>query len=233
VTFDNNRFGDPLVGTFKAGYFRPSFPFKVGLLKDIKTVVEVFPERIESFLRQIGADGPEANHSLSVNVDYPGNSFLHKPSIPSTPVDYGVVLRECGDLTAFPNGFSLVTNLRLYIADDFNVVSTPPPSGHGIAEPFYPPASLFAPEKRYGAEFDPLHLRIGGQLGSLAGESPGGESVHLLDMKTASDREIDHGEVEVNLAPIRHPAALPPITMMNWLVVLRERRPEFHGGGSN
>jgi hypothetical protein len=233
VTFENARFGDPAVGTFKAGYYRPSFPFKADLLRDTKTVVEVFPERFGSFLRQIGADGPEINHSLSVNVDYPGNSYIQKPSNPSTALDYGVVLRECGDLTAFSKGFSLVTNLRLYIGDNFNVVPKTPPSGSGIPEPFYPPASLFAPEKRYGAEYDPLHLKIGGQLGSLAGDSSTGESVHLLDMKTGSEREFDHGQLEVNLAPIRHPAALPPITMMNWLVVLRERRPEFHVGGSN
>jgi hypothetical protein len=33
--------------------------------------------------------------------------------------------------------------------------------------------------------------------------------------------------VQVNLRPIRHPAELPPITMMNWLVLLQERRREF------
>jgi hypothetical protein len=32
----------------------------------------------------------------------------------------------------------------------------------------------------------------------------------------------------VNLKPIKHPAELPPITMMNWLVVLEERRKEFY-----
>jgi hypothetical protein len=28
----------------------------------------------------------------------------------------------------------------------------------------------------------------------------------------------------MNLRPITHPAELPPITMMNWLVVLEEKR---------
>ncbi|MFM2243164.1 MAG: hypothetical protein RLZ97_2019, partial [Verrucomicrobiota bacterium] len=42
--------------------------------------------------------------------------------------------------------------------------------------------------------------------------------------------DVDHDQIEVNLAPIKHPAALPPITMMNWLVVLEERRREYYEG---
>ena len=66
-------------------------------------------------------------------------------------------------------------------------------------------------------------------MGSLAGGNSGQE-VHLLDMKTASESDVDHDQIEVNLAPIKHPAALPPITMMNWLVVLEERRREYYEG---
>jgi hypothetical protein len=228
VTFDNARFGDPIVGTFKSGYFRPSYPFEVRLLNDTKWVVEVYPQRMKAFLALIGADGPEINHSLAVNVDYPGNPELSRPSIPPTELDYGAVLRECGNLTDFPGGFSLVTNLRLYIADDFNVVETTPPLDSGIPGPFYPPSSLFAPEKRYGAEITPNHLHIGGQLGNLAGDTGAdGAKVHLLDMKSANGLDLAHDRVNVNLTQIRHPAALPPITMMNWLIVVEERRAAF------
>lgn len=230
VTFENTRFGDPIVGTFKDGYFRPSYPFEVAYLRDSKWVVEVYPERMKAFLELIEADGPEVNHSLAVNVDYSGDVNLSRPSIPTTDLDYGVVLRECGDLTDFPAGFSLVTNLRLYIADDYNVVKTSPPLDSGITGSFYPPSSLFAPEKRYGAEIAPNHLEIGGQLGNLAGDSgENGAKVHLLDMKSAGGIDLAHDRVNVNLTQIRHPAALPPITMMNWLVVVEERRAGFHG----
>ena len=232
VTFDNNRFGDPLVGTFKAGYFRPSLPFKSSLLRETKMVLEIFPERFELFLDQIGADGLDTNHSLSVNVDHVNNSFIDEPSIPPSNLDYGVVLKECGDLTSFTSGFSLVTNLRLYIADNFNTVTTSPPVGSGLAEPFYPPTSLFAPEKRYGGEYDPLSLQIGGQAGTLAGESGGG-SHHLFDVKNASDEGIAYDQIEANLSPIAHPAALPPITVMNWLVVIQERQPALYEVGQN
>ena len=54
----------------------------------------------------------------------------------------------------------------------------------------------------------------------------------LLDMVDASEADMAHDKVEVNLAPILHPAALPPITMMNWLVVVEERRAEFYAASS-
>lgn len=233
VTFNNARFGDPLVGTVKSGFYRPSYPFEVTMLHDTKHCVTVYPERFASFLEQIDADGPDVNDSISVNVDYPGSAFLQKPSIPCTELDYGVILKECADITSFTKGFSLVTNLRLYIADDFNVAETTIPPGSGLAAPFFPPCSLFAPEKRYGAEMDPYKLKLSGQLGSLAGGSDsGGESVHLLDLKTAREAAVAHDQIEANLMSIKHPAALPPVTMMNWLVVLEERRREMYEGGA-
>ena len=230
VQFTNARFGDPLVGSLKFGYYRPSYPFKVALLQDEKWCVEVYPERMKGFLETVGADDPSVNHSLVVNVAYPGHAYLEQPSIPCTELDYGVVLKECADLSEFDNGFSLVTNLRLYIADDFNTVAVPPPLDSGIPSPYYPPSSLFAPEKRYGAEIDPFKLSISGQVGNLAGDSGGGgdSAVHLLDLKTGSDVDVAHSNIAVHLSQIRHPSALPPVTMMNWLVMVEERRAELY-----
>lgn len=233
VEFSNDTFGDPNVGYRKAGYSRPSVPFAFTWLHESKPCLEIRPERFPEFLELIGADGPEVNHSMAVNVDHPGNSHIHKPSIPSTDFDYGVIVKEAADLTEFTRGFSLVTNLRVYLADDFNVVQGTPPAGWDEAAdgPYYPPASLFAPEKRYGGEIEPLGLQVSGQLGSLAGkDGEDGESVHLLEMRTARDNDVARDQVQVNLSQIAHPAALPPVTMMNWLIVLEERRAEFHEG---
>lgn len=230
VTFNNARFGDPLVGVVKNGYYRPSFPFEVTILHDTKQCLTVYPERFKSFLAQIGGDAPDKNNSLCINVDYPGSAYLQKPTIPCTDLDYGVIVRECADLTDFTKGFSMVTNLRLYIADDFNTTAMTPPAGSGLPSPFYPPCSLFAPEKRYGAEVDPFKLNISGQLGSLAGGGTGGSEVHLLDLKTSSNADVAHDDVVVNLAAIAHPAALPPITMMNWLIVIEERHRALYEG---
>jgi len=147
-----------------------------------------------------------------------------------------VLLYECDDLTSFKEkGFSLVTNMRLYIGDDFNVVSTTPPTNSGLPSPYYPAASLFAPEKRYGTDLDPFEVKITGQLGHLGGDTGvGGSQVHLLDLKNGSETETAKDRINVNLKPITHPAELPPITMMNWLVVVEERHKEFYtGNGTN
>jgi hypothetical protein len=140
-------------------------------------------------------------------------------------------MTDCDNLTLFTRGFSLVTNLRLYVADDFNVVTTTPPVGSGLAQPFYPPVSLFAPERRFGGEIDPFRVTMSGQLGSLAGDNRV-NPVRMLDLKLASSNLADPGRITVNLKPIAHPAALPPVNMINWLVVMQERRREFYGEGA-
>ena len=238
VSFSNSRFDDPIVGTIKEGYFRPSAPYKVKLLPSGKTCMAIYPQRMKAFLELINAAGPEVNNSLVVNVDYTtttGSIWLTKPSIPCTDLDYGVILQECSDLTSFTKGFSLVTNLRTYIGDDFNVfplAADKYPAGYAplAGESYYPPCSLFSPEKRYGVEMNPMGVNLRGQVGSLAkadkvnagDDAPA--TIRPLDSKNLSNQVIAADKITVNLKPIRHPAELPPITMMNWLVVLEELR---------
>lgn len=228
VTFNNATFGDPLVGTFKAGYFRPSYPFEVKSLASGKTCVAVYPQRFAAFLTALGADSTAVNHSLVVNVDYTEPTpcgLLSKPSIPCTDLDYGVILQECANLTSFTKGFSLVTNLRLYYGDDFNQVAATAPTGY-VGE-YYPPCSIFAAEKRYGVNVDPLAVEMAGQMGSLIAEDAAAPS-RPLDVKFGSGTDIPSHRMHVNLRPITHPADLPPISMMNWLVLLEERKSEYY-----
>jgi hypothetical protein len=229
ITYNNARFGDPLVGVEKLGYYKPSYPFEVKMLPSGKICIAVYPQRFANFLTSLNADGTPVNNSLVVNVDYTTtgiNSTAYKPSIPCTDLDYGLIIQECADLTSFSKGFSLVTNLRTYIGDDFNVVQATPPTGYTPNGVYYPPVSLFAPEKRYGVDVDPFAVKFGGQVGSLASETAA-NPVRPLDSKTVSGTDLTASRITVNLRPIRHPAELPPITMMNWLVVLEERRKEF------
>lgn len=236
ITFNNKDWGDPNVGVGKFGYFRPQCPFEIKILLG-DYAVAVYPERIPAFLGALAADGPDKNHSLVVNVDYSTtgmNNPVYKPSIPCGENDCRVLLYECDNLTPFTKGFSLVTNLRLYIGDDFNVVSTTPPAGSNLPTPFYPPASLFAPEKRYGTDLDPFEVKIAGQLGHLGGDDESGDQVHLLDLKMGSGSDAAADKIDVNLKAITHPAELPPITMMNWLIVVEERHKAFYTGiGAN
>lgn len=238
ITFNNATFGDPLVGTLKRGYYRATYPFEIKLLHGTKPSIAIYPERFPAFLAALGADSTAVNHSLVINVDYTTsgiNDPNFKPNIPCAEEDYGVLLTECDDLTAFTKGFSLVTNLRLYIGDDFNVVATTPPLGSGLPSPYYPPTSLFAPEKRYGTDFDPFKVQIAGQMGHLKGDDGTTDNpVHLLDLKMASETTAAAANIDVNLRPITHPAELPPVSMMNWLVMVEERRKMFYSGaGAN
>jgi hypothetical protein len=228
VSFSNGRFGDPLWGIFKGGYYKPSYPFEIKTLSSGKYCVAVYPERFAAFMNLLGADSLSVNNSLVVNVDYLNNVLLRKPSIPCTELDYGVILQECGNLTSFPKGFSLVTNLRLYIGDDVNTTAATPPSGYTppSGTTYYPPWSCFAPEIRYGVNTDPFAVTVSGQIGSLASETDTNPT-RPLDSKTLSGAVVAPDRLSMNLRPIRHPAELPPIIMMNWLVVLEERRKEY------
>lgn len=226
VTFNNARFGDPLVGTVKSGYYKPSYPFEVKTMTSGKICIAVYPQRFAKFLASLNADSTAVNNSLVVNADYTVANIT-KPSIPCTDLDYGLILQECADLTSFTKGFSLVTNFRTYIGEDFNIVQATPPSGYTPASGlYYPPCSLFTPEKRYGVDVDPFAVRLGGQIGSLASDTSA-NPIRPLDSKNKSGNAITADRITVNLRPIVHPAELPPITMMNWLVVLEERRKEF------
>jgi len=230
VTFNNARFGDPLVGTVKNGYYRLSLPFEYVIMTSQQKCLAIYPQRFAKFLIALNADSTAVNNSLAVNVDYTpatGSTWLKAPNMnPCTIQDYGLILRECHDMTDFKTGFSLVTNLRTYIGDDFNttVQSTLPPyyvPAPGIK--YYPPCSLFMPEKRYGVDTDPFFVKVGGQIGSVASDTVT-TPIRPLDAKAMSGTAFASNRITVNLCPIVHPAELPPITMMNWLVVLEERR---------
>jgi hypothetical protein len=229
ILFENGNFGDPTVGTVKTGYYKPRYPFEIKNLTNGKRCIAVYPERFQMFMNLLGADGLAINNSLAINVDYVNSTNLTKPLIPCTENDYGVILQECGDLTSYSKGFSIVTNLRLHIGDDFNIVTTTPPAGYTPPDgaSFYPPTSLFTPEKRYGVDLDPFAVEFSGRVGSVASEDAD-TPIRPLDSTTVSGLSLSGNKVTMNLSTIGHPAELPPITMMNWLIVLEEKRDEFY-----
>ncbi len=235
ITFDNATFGDPKVGTLKNGYKRARAPFTTTSGPGGKICIEIYPERFPKFLAALGGDPvtgtisptlPYLNNSIVVNSDYKTMTTVRKPSFPSTMADYGLIMNECADLSAFTKGFSLVTNYRLYIGSDFNTSNIVPPVGYTGTLPYYPPCSLFAPEKRYGWEMNPYSVGLMGQVGSLASESASTPS-RPLDSVGMDETPLNAGNTRINLRPLVDPADLPPVTMMNWLVVIEERRREF------
>jgi hypothetical protein len=75
-----------------------------------------------------------------------------------------------------------------------------------LPSPYYPPASLFAPEKRYGTEVDPWKVELEGQLGSLADDNDDGDPVRLLDLTLGSEASADPDRInppETDPAPGR------------------------------
>lgn len=210
--------------------------------------VKVWPERIPAMLSALGADPTSINHSLVVNVNYTGVG----PTIPLAPAvgipgrepisaKYNLILTGCEDLTAFPRGFSLVTNMNLNLYSRFNQVpyaTTNLPLGYvpavTTANPdglFWPPCSLFAPSKTIGKDTIPLSgYDFEGQLNSLKfddGTNAVANQVQPLASIAVTGLPIVAANKTANLRQKRHPIEIPPVTMMNWLILLEERRREY------
>jgi hypothetical protein len=199
----------------------PQVPFDVTVLSGNRPCVVIKPELFAAYLAFLGADSLSVNSSIAVNANYRDSTVVKKPTFPCIDSDIGLILTDCTDLTSFTKGFSVVTNFRLYIADDFNIVSTTPPSG--ITGTFFPPASLYAPERRFGSADEPWKVLQAGTVGSLASDDST-TPIRPFDLKTGGGAAMAADKISVNLKPITHPGALPPITMMNWLIVLEEKR---------
>lgn len=212
-------------GIFEAG--GDTFPFHIDKSYSGRPCLAIYAERLTAWLQNNNAGYFETNKSISVNVDYINNAAIVKPPFPTGVTDLAVMLMDAKDLTIFPRGFSLVTNMRLIFTDDINITPTTAPDGviMPAGEQFYPPVSFFSPEKRFGDSGIALKIDLDGQLGSLAKDNS--EPVRIADLKSSFADEIIPENIEANLKTIDHPAALPPINMMNWMVVVREIHPKY------
>lgn len=204
-----------------------TFPFHVENSASGRPCIAVYLERLKDYLIAKNAGHFDVNKSISINSDWTGNISIERPPFPSAGGDMAVMLLDAKDLTAYTDGFSLITNMRLIIADDVNIVPTVVPAGVIVpaGDQYYPPLSFFAPEKRYGDSGIALKVDIDGQLGSLAKGNV--NPVHIIDLKSGVADEIVPSNITANLNAITHPAALPPINMMNWMVVIREIHPKY------
>lgn len=183
-------------------------------------------EKIPAFLVSLGADNETKNNSLSV---WANNSLptVRQPQIPTNSnLDMAVILRNCEDLSAFSKGLSIVTDHRVYFAENFNQVQLPGiPLGSGIpmGADFYPPVSVFAAEKRFGTNFgNAAAVHLEGQLTSLSDDRNTTENPLDLRESATLDRQLSHDKVSAALSQILSPAQLPPVTKMAWLVVVEE-----------
>ena len=199
------------------------FPFQTDTLENGRNVLVVNLDRLADFLDTIpDAAGSSVNNSLYL---YPNSdeATVIEPSVPSVETDLAVTLRGGKDLTAFTTGFSVVTDMRLYIAESLNDVATTPPLNSNLpaGSEFFPPLSIFAPEKRFGetgAISTPVNLR--GQISSL--KNSASDTFNPLELIGADDNRVESDLMEAELVDLHSPAELPPIHLMNWLITIEE-----------
>lgn len=199
------------------------FPFQTDHLSVGRRALVLYLDRLPAFLAHLGDAADSAvNNSIYIYPDS-SESTVKAPSMPSSPDDLAVSMSGGEDMSAFPAGFSLVTNLRLYIGASVNAKAVTPPSGSGLAPgtEYYPPVSFFASEKRFGSTATFVHpLNLKGQLNSLKTDE--NDEFRPLDFRAGNEQAVDAGLISAELKPLRSPAELAPVHLMNWLVVIEE-----------
>jgi hypothetical protein len=162
------------------------------------------------------------NNSLYI-MPLSGESTVLIPSIPAAEADMAVSLRGGKDLTPYTRGFSLVSRYRVYIADTLNAVPAATPANAGLpaGHVYYPPLSIFAPEKRFGESLSiDQPVELSGQINSL--KTSATDTVNPLEFMSGDDERIASNKIDANLTSLKSPAELPPIHLMNWLITIEE-----------
>lgn len=226
-----NEYGGVMVREYERGnnwpteaqYGGSSFPFQSGELSNLRNALIVHLDRLPGFLESIPDAGHiDKNNSIHITAVGPHDS-VQTASIPSLASDMAVTLRDGKDMTDYTKGFSIVTDHRLYIAETINATKATLPAHSGLPSgtDFYPPLSLFAPEKRFGESLDAVKpVMLAGQLGSLKNTT--GDTFNPLELKKSNDEVLEAHRVAAELTSIKSPAELPPINLMNWMITIEE-----------
>lgn len=200
-----------------------TFPFQSDELDTTRNALIIHMDRLPAFINGLSnSGGMSKNNSLYI-FPRTGSSSVKIPSIPSLESDMAVSLRGGRDLSEYTNGFSVVSRYRVYIADTLNNTPVTAPTNAGLPADhvFYPPFSIFAPEKRFGESLtvsQPITLK--GQLHSLKTGST--DTVNPLDLMAGNDEVVAANKITAELTALKSPAELPPVYLMNWLVTVEE-----------
>lgn len=201
-----------------------TFPFQSDELDNTRKALIIHMDRLPAFIASLpNTGGVQMNNSLHIFNTTIGGTLVKVPAIPSVDSDMAVTLRGGKDLTPFTAGFSLVSRYRVYIADSLNSIPTTVPANAGlpVGTVFYPPLSIFAPEKRFGESLTVRNpVQISGQLSSL--KTGSADTINPLEFLDGSDTRVASNQIHADLKTLSSPAELPPIHMMNWLVTIEE-----------
>lgn len=170
-------------------------------------------------------DGVDVELNLSLLISYLGTAIDNNDSL-CVNTSKNLVLKGADDLSAFTTGFSLVTNQQLILDGDVN---NPQDSNGDVIEANKIPLSLFAPETRYGSGlYTDIKINVKGQLGSLAENKSKDDAVEIGDLKVKGDTDesgndqVRPEDISATLQSITDINDLPPISMKNWMIVIRE-----------
>lgn len=201
------------------------------ILPNGRTCITLDLEKLPGFLAQIEMDDVAINNSLWIGPNYTATEIAdagvppRKAPFPSNNDDMALLITGSTDLSAYTNGLSIVTPLRIYFADNFNDVPTTPPAGSGITEDWFPPVSVYAPEKRFGIQNTSGIIDVSGQIGYLPTNiDTTSEVLHPLDLKDGGTDSVVSGNIKATLNEIQRVEDLPPINSMSWLTVIEEIR---------
>lgn len=200
-----------------------AFPFQTGELDNTRDALIVNMDRLPAFINSLSNSGGMARNNSLYIFPTTGEPTVVQPSIPSLSTDMAVSIRGGSDLSAFTNGWSLVTRYRVYIAGTLNNVPVAAPANSGLpaGHVFYPPLSIFAPEKRFGELLTVSHpIELRGQLNSL--KTGATDEVNPLEFMSGGDTRVAGNELRATLSSLKSPAELPPVFLMNWLVTIEE-----------
>lgn len=199
-----------------------NIPFQNEILPNLRNALVLHLDRFPDFLNSLPyAAGVDVNNSIYIEPNFVLPILIPDLSLLNT--ELSVSLRGGEDLTAYSNGFSVVTDLRVYIGDNLNIVpgTAPVNAGFPADETYYPPFSVFSNEKRFGESIlSDRPVAIRGQMGSL--KTGTNDTFSPLDLKGADDQSINAEDLDAQLVTIKSPAELPPIHLMNWLVTIEE-----------
>lgn len=226
------RYGAPVALPYPADYWPyntvlwpggDAMPFQTETSPDIdRPLLTIYPAKLAAWLASVGAAPVSTNNAVYIAPNPIADATVIEPSIPSIAGDIAVVMRESEDLSLYTKGFSVVTNLRFYLADDANQVAIAAPANAGlpVGEAFYPPFSVFAPEYRVGTTAGTRPFDIQGQIASVQNSSTA--VFNPLDFKSGGTDAVDSAGITADLKQIVSPAELPPVINMNWLLTIEE-----------
>jgi hypothetical protein len=178
--------------------------------------------KLAAYIEHLGGSIADGNDSLYIDVDLATDldeivGLLPGLDLPDLPSNLPLIIRGSRNLTIFPKGFSLVTPLTVYVAEDLNIVPSLP--GLGDTERF-PPFSLFSPDFRFGFRDDAVDIKFGGQLNYIGSTEDG--PINPLDLRSGRDLEVNPDRITANFTSISDPGQIPPVYQISWLVTIQE-----------